>query len=318
MKVLIVDDEPGIREVSRRVLGAAGADVAVAASGAEAVSRLEQRWDLVVTDVAMPGGIDGLALLQRAREGGADVIMMTAYPDLGSTLAAIRRRAFDYLVKPFSIEELRTVFDRWLESRGETAAEPAAERALPDVEKARAQAAVALFCDLRGYSRYAASAGAEQAADALAELLPAAMEAVRACGGAVQQVMGDGFLALFGGGPGDAAPAAARAALAARAAAEEANRRRTREGRTALPMGFGFEAGPVVADALGGTGRSQLTFVGHAVNVAARLEKAAAAGTILVGPAAAIPLVGRFRLDPLPPLRVHGLDAPLPAFELVD
>lgn len=116
-RILIVDDENSIREVCRRVLSPRGFRVIAAATGQEALAHLRQeRIDAVLTDMAMPGEIDGAGLLERLRTHWPTipVIIMTAFPDLQSAIGALRGGAVDYLVKPFSREELCAAVTRCL------------------------------------------------------------------------------------------------------------------------------------------------------------------------------------------------------------
>ncbi len=122
-RVLIIDDEPTLREVLGMVLGKAGYEVRDAPSG-EAGLRVASQWfpDVVVTDLTMPG-IDGLEVLRqikaRAAELGRDVqvVLITAYASTGTAVAAMKEGAFDYVAKPFDNDELRLVVARALAMR---------------------------------------------------------------------------------------------------------------------------------------------------------------------------------------------------------
>ncbi|MFN2377595.1 MAG: sigma-54-dependent transcriptional regulator [Candidatus Binatia bacterium] len=111
--VLIVDDEAGVRESVRMVLKDSCEPV-VAESGEVALTWLAtNRCDLVFLDVLMPG-IDGLETLERirARDTRVAVVMLTATRTLKTAVTAMKLGAFDYLTKPFDIEELRLVAER--------------------------------------------------------------------------------------------------------------------------------------------------------------------------------------------------------------
>lgn len=103
--VLVVDDEDVLREVLRRRLSMEGFEVETAEDGEEAVAILERDdfVNVVLTDVKMPG-LDGIAVMRRAKKKNHDiqVIVMTAYADSESAIAAVRENAYDYLTKPFS------------------------------------------------------------------------------------------------------------------------------------------------------------------------------------------------------------------------
>ena len=107
--ILIVEDEEGLRKNLATFLSREGHDAACAASGAEAVELLAQRsFDIVITDIQL-GDVDGLELLKRVRSEAPDtvVLMMTAYASIKSAVEAFRNGAHDYLLKPFSLQELR-------------------------------------------------------------------------------------------------------------------------------------------------------------------------------------------------------------------
>jgi two-component system response regulator MprA len=108
MRVLVVDDEPSVREVLERILKVEGFEVATAADGREAVrSQAAAPADAVLLDVLMPG-IDGLEVCRRMRDVGdrTPVLMLTARVGVGDRVAGLEAGADDYLPKPFALEEL--------------------------------------------------------------------------------------------------------------------------------------------------------------------------------------------------------------------
>lgn len=110
--VLIVDDEPAIRFALSELLGERGHDPIAVESGAGALERLDEA-DVVLTDLVMPG-MDGLALLAaiRARAPQLPVVLLTARGTEKTAVAALKGGAFDYLTKPFDVDELAAVVDR--------------------------------------------------------------------------------------------------------------------------------------------------------------------------------------------------------------
>jgi two-component system response regulator PilR (NtrC family) len=108
-RILIVDDEPSMRDMLRIVLRRDGFDVLLAANGAEAIAMLEkERVDLLLSDIRMPdvGGVD---VLRAAKALNRDIIafMMTAFASTDSAVEAMRLGAVDYFTKPFNMDELR-------------------------------------------------------------------------------------------------------------------------------------------------------------------------------------------------------------------
>ena len=115
-KVWIVDDDRSIRWVLEKALGQAGLATESFANGDSLMQQLQQRQpDAIVSDIRMPG-VDGLDLLSQLRQArpGLPVIITTAYSDLDSAVEAYQRGAFEYLPKPFDIEEVVTVTQRAL------------------------------------------------------------------------------------------------------------------------------------------------------------------------------------------------------------
>jgi two-component system response regulator MprA len=124
-RVLVVDDEPAVREALRRALALEGYDVELAENGAEALRKVgPSDPDLVVLDVLMPE-VDGLAACRRLRADGNDVpvLMLTARAGIGDRVDGLDAGADDYLVKPFALEELlariRALLRRGGHDRGE-------------------------------------------------------------------------------------------------------------------------------------------------------------------------------------------------------
>ena len=116
--VLTVDDELGVRETIRQVLGD-DCDILEATDSPSALAQLQAHdVDLVLLDVRLPGetGIDILERI-KALEESMEVILVTAVNDVRTAVEAIRRGAYDYVVKPFDVDEMQTLVRRALEKR---------------------------------------------------------------------------------------------------------------------------------------------------------------------------------------------------------
>jgi two-component system response regulator MprA len=108
MQLLVVDDDPAVRESLRRSLAFNGYDVELAADGEQALRAIStRRPDAVVLDVMMPR-LDGLATCRALRAAGDDVpvLMLTARDEVSDRVAGLDAGADDYLPKPFALEEL--------------------------------------------------------------------------------------------------------------------------------------------------------------------------------------------------------------------
>jgi two-component system, OmpR family, response regulator MprA len=109
MRILVVDDEPAVRDSLRRALELEGYEIDLAADGEAALARIESETepDAVILDVLMPG-LDGLEVCRRIRSAGRKlpVLMLTARAEVENRVAGLDAGADDYVVKPFALEEL--------------------------------------------------------------------------------------------------------------------------------------------------------------------------------------------------------------------
>ena len=128
-QVLVVDDEPGLREFLEICLTRAGHKVETASSGAEAIRLVEARngreehsaappYDVVLTDLTMPG-VNGMELLRHCvgLHRAPTVLMMTAYGTADTAVTAMKAGAHDYILKPFKVDEIQLTVARALQTR---------------------------------------------------------------------------------------------------------------------------------------------------------------------------------------------------------
>src|SRR5918992_3317872 len=115
--LLIVDDEPGMRQLLSHVFGRAEHTVRAAESGAKALELLRQEpADLIISDVKMPD-MNGIELLRKVREFLPDVavIMMTAFATVETAREAFKLGADDFIQKPFDVDELKLIVEKAIE-----------------------------------------------------------------------------------------------------------------------------------------------------------------------------------------------------------
>ncbi|MCX8160973.1 MAG: response regulator [Candidatus Saccharicenans sp.] len=118
-RILFIDDEEIVLRSCRRIFAGSGYEIDTALSGEEGLSKaLNQDFDIVVTDLKMPG-IGGMEVLNRLRKSRPDttVIIFTGYASVDTAREALKNGAFDYIPKPFTPEEIREVIKNALEAR---------------------------------------------------------------------------------------------------------------------------------------------------------------------------------------------------------
>ncbi len=119
LDILLIDDDPDLRDLLEEQLRKTGHRLESAADGRQGMDHLLRRvFDVVICDVRLPK-IDGLTLLRHVRREApsTDVILMTAYADVSQAVSALKEGAFDYLTKPFDVDELLLQTRRIDESR---------------------------------------------------------------------------------------------------------------------------------------------------------------------------------------------------------
>jgi DNA-binding NtrC family response regulator len=140
-KIMVVDDDPQVRVTFEFHLLRSGFQVMCAETAEEALSRIHEFGpDVIITDLQMPG-MSGIDLLRKVNsvESNVDVIVITAYEGMKSTITAVREGAYDYLVKPLDVDQLDHVLqkcfrDRAARRRSERAQVVDGPASLPDEE----------------------------------------------------------------------------------------------------------------------------------------------------------------------------------------
>src|SRR5499427_6164105 len=176
-----------------------------------------------------------------------------------------------------------------------------------------------LFADLKGSMELLADRDPEEARQLLDPVLERMMAAVHRYEGTVNQVMGDGIMALFGAplAHEDHAVRACYAALAMQAAVKQYAAEVQRRHGVPVQMRVGLNTGEVVVRAIGSDLHMDYTAVGQTTHLAARMEQMAMPGSILLTQATLSLAEGYVQVTPLGPVPVKGVAAPIDVFELV-
>lgn len=120
VRVMVIDDEPGVLESFKMILKIKDYDVTTFPDGPSAISQLQKdKFDIAFVDYKLPGGLDGLEVLKKIKEidPNVEVIIVTAYATESNHANAITLGALEYLRKPFMMEEIYELVERGLRKK---------------------------------------------------------------------------------------------------------------------------------------------------------------------------------------------------------
>lgn len=315
-RLLIADDNKVNRLLLCRSVELLGHQADHAGNGRVALEMLRTGgYDLLLLDIAMPE-MDGFQVLAQlfAEPPLRDlpVIVTSALEGLDNVVRCIELGAEDYLVKPVNPVLLKARVGASLEKKRLRDQQKALVRRFAtdavaqDLERGgfalgghRVQASV-MFADIRGFTSLVERQPPEETIELLNDYYTLMFDAIAGHGGVVNQMIGDGLMAIFGAPlpfpePADAPLAAARAALDMVEMLQVFSAEREAAGKAGIRIGVGIASGEVIAGYTGTQQRATYTCIGDTVNLAARLEvhtKEAGHG-ILVDAATAAALGGR-------------------------
>ncbi|MCP4003883.1 MAG: hypothetical protein GY725_06775, partial [bacterium] len=180
--------------------------------------------------------------------------------------------------------------------------------------------ATVLFCDLVGSTAIAEGLDPEEYRELLDQFLEIAFGEIYRHEGIVNQLAGDGFMALFGAPitHEDDPERAVRAALGIQKALEQLHTRVRSEGGVELTARIGIHTGTVVVGTMGNDLKTDYTAIGDTTNLAARLQSLASPGSILISEATSSLVRGHFRTKSVGPLEVKGKSEPINAQEIIE
>ena len=288
--ILVVDDNRVNILLLGRGLEQQGHAVVLAEHGREALDLLRgQDFDLMLLDVLMPE-VDGYQVLAELKLDphlrDIPVIMTSALDELDSVVKCIEMGAEDYLTKPInpvllnaritaSLEKKR-LRDQQRELISKFATKEVAEDLLMSGFSLGGKHldASAMFCDIRSFTTIVEARDPSETIELLNDYYTLMMDAIGEEGGIVNQMVGDGLMAIFGA-PLPREGHRQRAVLAARQMVDlirQFNVDRAARDKLQIQIGIGIASGPVVAGYTGTNHRATYTCVGDTVNVAARLE----------------------------------------------
>jgi len=289
-KILIVDDEPFNVDYLEQELEDLDYDIITARDGREGLHRVRQELpDLILLDIMMPV-MDGFAVLAQLKADPAlrniAVIVISAMNDLENVIKGIKGGAEDYLPKPFeptllhariaaSLEK-KSLRDQQMKLLHTFATEEVAEELMKSgfTLGGRNMDATIMFADIRSFTTYTEQHEAADVVELLNSYFATMFRPISSHGGIINQIVGDGLMALFGTlqKQEDHRVQAVLTAMEMVSVLKEFNQKRAAENKATIKIGIGIASGVVMAGYAGTQHRATYTCVGNTVNLAARIE----------------------------------------------
>ena len=289
-RLLVVDDNKVNRLLLGRSLEQQGHTVEMAENGRQALEMLHARpFDLVLLDIEMPE-MNGYQVLEKATADlhlrDIPIIITSALEELDSVVKCIEMGAEDYLTKPVNPVLLKARIGASLEKKRlrdqqrELIRKFATSEVATDLETSgfalggKFVEATAMFSDIRSFTTIAESQTPSETIELLNTYYTLMFEAISDQGGVVNQMVGDGLMAIFGAPltQPDHCVHAVKAALDMIDMIRLLNADRLAQAKSEIRIGIGIASGQVIAGYTGTTRRATYTCVGDTVNLAARLE----------------------------------------------
>ena len=333
-RLLVADDNKVNRLLLTRSLEVQGHRVASAENGRIALEMLRaEAFDLLLLDMEMPE-LDGFGVLEQmvndVRLRDLPVIVTSSLEGVAHVVRCIELGADDFLKKPVNPVLLKARINSSLEKKRlrdqqkELVRRFATAEVAADLQESgfslggRRVECTVMFCDIRGFTSMVEQQSPEETIELLNTYYTLMFDAISEHGGVVNQMIGDGLMAIFGAPLPLAEPAlaAVRAALGMMEMIELFNLERTAMDKMPIRIGIGIASGEVVAGYTGTQQRATYTCIGDTVNLAARLEahtKLAERG-ILVDGATQAALEGRMTLERLDDVQFKGKAAAVQVF----
>jgi adenylate cyclase len=331
-RLLVADDNKVNRLLMQRSLELQGHRVTLAENGRVALDKLRaEPFDLLLLDIEMPE-MDGYAVLEAMKCDLAlrdlPVIVTSSVEGIEGVVRCIELGAEDYLHKPVNAVLLKARLGASLEKKRlrdqqkEMVKRFATREVAADLDAqgfalgGRRVTATTLFCDIRGFTSMAEKLQPEQTIELLNTYYTLMFDAISGHGGVVNQMVGDGLMAIFGAplAIADAPGSAVRAGLEMLELIELLNHERA--GLPPLRIGVGIATGEVIAGYTGTQQRATYTCVGDTVNVAARLESHTkeAGRALLIDGTTCAALADAVERESLGAIPVRGHERPVEVF----
>jgi len=325
--LLFIDDEEGVRRSIKRALNKEPYLTYTACSGREGIDFVAAHTRNVATvicDYRMPG-LDGLETLIAIGEINPEItrIILTGYATMEAAIDATNAGIDGFLTKPFDNIELRAkIHDIWVRKH---LRQFVCEQIYQEINKSpgalrpRCHDVTILFSDIRNFTRMSQRVTPEELVTFLNDNYFTPMgDIAYSHKGTLDKHIGDSLMVIFGSPVSreNDALRAVRCAMAMQAKASEIDGRLRSRPILRLQTGIGIASGKVFSGIMGSLRRKEFTSVGMPVNIAARLQGLARGGEILLNEATHQAVGSEVAAEPLPPVRVKGVDDPMRVYRI--
>jgi adenylate cyclase len=335
-RLLVVDDNKVNRLLLGRSLEQQGHNVEMAENGRLALEMMHAKpFDLVLLDIEMPE-MNGYEVLEKVTSDlhlrDIPIIITSALEELNSVVKCIEMGAEDYLTKPVNPVLLKARIGASLEKKRlrdqqrELIRKFATSEVATDLETSgfslggKFVEATAMFSDIRSFTTIAESQTPAETIELLNTYYTLMFEAISDQGGVVNQMVGDGLMAIFGAPlmQADHCERAVKASLDMIGMIQLLNVDRLAQGKAEIRIGIGIASGQVIAGYTGTTRRATYTCVGDTVNLAARLEShtKVVGKPILIDGATQSALSGGIKVEAEGPIQLKGKTVEVQVFSV--
>jgi len=318
IKILVVDDEEGVRISLRKVLQRDGYEIMVAENGMEAVNIVRNHIneiETVICDFKMPG-LDGLETLTEINKLNPEIIkiILTGYATLDRAIESVNSGIDGFLTKPFDNKELRLKIREFHVKKRLKQFVPS--QVLSELQKfghnlePRNQKVTILFTDIRGFTKISETL----TPSALSELLNLHYffpldNIIFKFNGTLDKHIGDSIMGIFGAPitQDDDAKRAVACAIEMRSKVDEINQEIGKKNMK-IPVGFGISTGDSMVGIFGSAIRKEYTALGKPVNLAARLERIALEDQILICSETYEAVKDYFKVEKIDNINLKGIE----------